>query len=287
MNEQNDKGSNSQPETELRQRKPPNRNPLLIAGAGVALTLVIGTTSASAFGIGSLGGIMGTAEKVSPFLKKAGVDIGDYLKQANEYFGYANLAQEVFGNLSKGRFGKLLGNATEVMGVLGMPDPGESTDKIESATAQTEAKLTGVNPGVQGELAKGEFFGEYAKMQAQSALGKAGQEQAKKMNTAADQALGEAAAAGSEAQKSNVTQEVMKYVAQQQQQQAFLQRANLAETQAVKFGVHAGNLTLSSMNEQMNADQRQEAYSRSQEAQQVLKSAGFGMGMWEPITDKK
>lgn len=258
--------TNSQP-------KPKYRN-LLIAGVSFSL-IVLSVSSANAqLGLGTVGNILNKAQKVSPILKKAGLDIQPELNEANGYLrdanDYWNQISSFYYNISAGNLEGILGDIEGITGVLGIPDPfavrtqGEWNEQIPGTMTTAQHKANTADRAIALGIAS-------------TVLGQEGQtlirEQQQQVAETVQQsglAAEQSASAAQQAQSRNVTQDILKDVAMQQgimaQQQAMLTQVNQqmsGQLTSLQLQGAASNLLMSNISGTLD----QEEVQRQQERQ--------------------
>jgi hypothetical protein len=234
----------------------PRKSTISIIALGLSYTLSV--TPAQAQAANPVGDVLKTAVDVTQI-------IGQFQQLATsfeQYFaGIGDFISQGATEALSGVTNSLLGNSSSLLpGVISEAissadgDPFQARLNLQKVTIDPNVQFNPFdsNPASDAQFFANQFDADYTRFYANSSTGKQGQDRFKKSIKLVSDAVQGTSTASDQAHASDVTQNVMKSISDQNKQQALLAAMSTATLMKIDQSQNVGNSNLADINEQLN-----------------------------------
>ncbi len=210
----------------------------------------------------------------------ADTSIADLINTFNQYNNLANqYLQQISDTVSTIKSGNLQQILKDASGALGIPDPFEVADQVQTTVGQSDPGI-GVNPVLQGQDAKNEVERQSSQNTSEWVLGKPGQTQMGLEDQQTNQAMTDIQQSDEIANQSNITQDIMRQISHQNLANSRIQQSLQAETQQASLQMAAANMNLANISGTLDTQRRDLEQASHNEATSYMTQAAFDVQLW-------
>jgi hypothetical protein len=253
----------------------PRKSTISIIALGLSYTLSIAPAQAQA--ANPVGDVLKTAVDITQIVGQ----FQQLVTSFEQYFAGIGdfISQGVTESLS-GITDAYLGNSSGLPAVISEAisaadgDPLQARLNLQKVTIDPNVRFNpfNSNPASDAQFFASQFDADYTRFYANSSVGKQGQDRFKKSIQLVSDAVGSTEKASTEAQGLDVTQDVMKKMADEMKQQALLAGVSAASLMKIDQSQNVGNSNLADINEHLNIQNTREQTESSNTTNHLLRA---------------